>query len=109
MSPLLWLNPHHGWTPHTLLTLHSSLIGADPFRGSLGRILPPVRGCSHMMSAKNGGVQTPPPPLVSQKKNWPTPLRTCKKNHKPAYPAPPLPLVKNLILMYQFNLKENTL
>ena len=27
----------------------------------------PFRGCSHIMSAKNGGVQTPPPPLVSQK------------------------------------------
>ena len=26
-----------------------------------------LRGCSHIMSAKNGGVQTPPPPLVSQK------------------------------------------
>ena len=25
------------------------------------------RGCSHMMSAENGGVQTPSPPLVSQK------------------------------------------
>ena len=25
-----------------------------------------IRGCSHMTSAKNGGVQTPPPPLVNQ-------------------------------------------
>ena len=25
-----------------------------------------IRGCSHMTSAKNGRVQTPPPPLVSQ-------------------------------------------
>ena len=32
-----------------------------------------VRGWSHMTSAKNGGVQTPPPAHVSQNQNLPAP------------------------------------
>ena len=43
-----------------------------------------IRGCSHMTSAKNGGLQTPPPPLVSQ-------------SQKLAYPPSPL-VRKNLKL-----------
>ena len=33
-----------------------------------------LRGCSHMTSAKNGWVQTPPPPLSAKVRNSPTPL-----------------------------------
>ena len=33
-----------------------------------------IRGCSHMMSAKNGGLQTPLPPLSAKIRNFPTPL-----------------------------------
>ena len=40
-----------------------------------------IRGCSHIMSAKNEGVQTPPSPLVSQKsENGLPPSPPCQKN-----------------------------
>ena len=32
-----------------------------------------VRGCSHIMSAKNGGGGQDPPPLFKKKKNWKPP------------------------------------
>ena len=59
-----------------------------------------LRCCSQKMLAKNGGIHTPPPPLVSQSQKLtytPSPLT-------PAYP--PSPLVRNFILMYQFKKKR---
>ena len=35
------------------------------------------RGCSHMMSAKNGGVWIPPPPLVTQNQQLAYPPSTA--------------------------------
>ena len=58
-----------------------------------------LRGCSHMMSAKNGGVQTPPPPLppLSAKvRNWPTPHPPLvRKKSEISLPSlPPLSEIK---------------
>ena len=49
-----------------------------------------LRGYSHMTSAKNGGVKTPPPPLVSQIKKIP-------------YPPPPPSQKKQTNLLFIFN------
>ena len=60
--------------------------------GCLARYSVDTRGCSHMRSAKNGGVQTPSPPLVSQSQKLaypPTPL-VRKKSETGLPPLPPL-------------------
>ena len=55
-----------------------------------------IRGCSQIMSAKNGGVQTPPPPFVSHClhfQNPPSPL--CQPLS--AFPQPPLPPMSAIV------------
>ena len=64
VCPPLW--------PHILLKLES-----HSFYGKLSCKVPQGRGWPHMMSAKNGGVQTPPLPLV-------------KTNQNCSIPSPPL-------------------
>ena len=50
-----------------------------------------LSGCLHIMSAKNGGVQTPPLPLLSKKsKIYLTPLPPCQKKSE-FYQTPPPP------------------
>ena len=55
-----------------------------------------MRGCSHMTSAENGGVQTPPPPpLISQSQKWAyPPFPLCQKKSKTSLP-PTLPCQKS--------------
>ena len=58
-----------------------------------------IRGCSHMTSAQNGGVQTPRPPSSAKVRNLPTsPPPLSETIKKPAYP--PSTLVWNQILIY---------
>ena len=54
-----------------------------------------------MTSAKNGVVQTPLPPLVSQSQKlaYPPPPPLSEKNRNLLTPPPPL--VRNQILMYE--------
>ena len=41
------------------------------------------KGCSHIMSAQNGGLQTPIPPLSAKIRNWPTtPPSLVRQNQK---------------------------
>ena len=53
-----------------------------------------VRGCSQIMSAKNGGVQTAPPPFVSYCQHFPNPLSPLCQPLS-AFPQRPLPLCQN--------------
>ena len=50
------------------------------------------RGCSQIMSAENGWVQTPPPPFVSHCQHFPNPLSPLCQPLS-AFPKPPLPPV----------------
>ena len=52
---------------------------------------PPVRGCSHIMSAKNWGSKPPLPPLSAknQKLAYPPPPPLVRKNQKLANPPSP--------------------
>ena len=49
-----------------------------------------IRGCSHIMSAKFGGFQTPPPPLVSNGQHLPDPPFP-PRHQLSAFAWPPLP------------------
>ena len=72
------------------MVFHKKKLFADFCRTRVGFV---VRGCSHMTSAKNGAVQTPPlPPLSAKVRNWSTPPPPLvRKNQKPAYPSSLLP------------------
>ena len=69
-----------------------------------------LRGFSHMTSAKNGGVQTPLPPLSAKVRNWPYPPPSLvRKNQKPAYTPSPLAEIRfwsMISFLKKFFLKE---
>ena len=74
----------------------------------LHSIQPPIRGCSHIMSAKIGGVQTPPSPACQPKiRNWLTPPPPLvRKNQKSA--NPPFPPLSEIIFCCTPIIKLNT-
>ena len=90
---ILWLNRGSGYIWMCMRrTFQKAPPGLRYCR--IGYRVTDLRGCSHIMSATNGGLQTPPPALISQNQKLAYPTLSEKSENG----QPPLPLVRNHIL-----------